>query len=191
MALSPEDFQRMQETLLELKGRNYSLEEQSRKQKNALGEAEAKVKVLDQELTKATRVIEKSKKISEVQRLMHDNDVAGRKLISQEEDWRLQNQTLLEELQKLVLRNEELEAEQEKVGKRQLERITDEFSMEDDEDESGRDWRGEAKEASRRLQEERQEVAELRVIKEQLKQKQELLEAEMEASRREKKTQAE
>ena len=29
-----------------------------------------------------------------------------------------------------LLRNEELEAEQEKVGKRQLERITDEFSME-------------------------------------------------------------
>merc|ERR1712110_509022 len=118
-------------------------------------------------------------------------DVAGRKLISQEEDWRLQNQTLLEELQKLVLRNEELEAEQEKAGKRQLERITDEFSMEDDEDESERDWKGEAKEASRRLQEERQEVAELRVIKEQLKEKQEVLEAEMEASRREKKTQAE
>ena len=35
---------------------------------------------------------------------MHDNDVAGRKLVSQEEDWRLQNQTLLEELQKLVIR---------------------------------------------------------------------------------------
>merc|ERR1712013_966649 len=82
------------------------------------------------ELAKATKVIEKSKKISEVQRLMHDNDIAGRKLISQEEEWRLQNQTLLEELQKLVLRNEELEAEHEKVGKRQLDMITDEFSME-------------------------------------------------------------
>ena len=35
------------------------------------------------------------------------------------------------------------------------------------------------------------QVAELRVIKEQLKQKQEVLEAEMEASRREKKAQAE
>ena len=32
--------------MLELKGRNYSLEEQARKQKNALGEAEAKVKVI-------------------------------------------------------------------------------------------------------------------------------------------------
>ena len=43
-------------------------------------------------------------RISLFQRLMHDNDIAGRKLISQEEEWRLQNQTLLEELQKLVLR---------------------------------------------------------------------------------------
>ena len=32
------------------------------------------------------------------------------------------------------------------------------FSKKDDEDESERDWKGEAKEASRRLQEERQEV---------------------------------
>ena len=32
--------------MLELKGRNYSLEEQARKQKNALGEAEARVKVI-------------------------------------------------------------------------------------------------------------------------------------------------
>ena len=40
----------MQETLLELKGRNYSLEEQARKQKNALGEAEAKVKVIIMEI---------------------------------------------------------------------------------------------------------------------------------------------
>ena len=32
------------------------------------------------------------------------------------------------------------------------------FSKQDDEDESERDWKGEAKEASRRLQEERQEV---------------------------------
>ena len=38
-------FKHLQETLLELKGRNYSLEEQARRQKNALGEAEAKVKV--------------------------------------------------------------------------------------------------------------------------------------------------
>ena len=87
------------------------------------------------------------------------------------------------------LRNEELEAEQEKVGKRQLDMITDEFSMEvgspelgfgleivkgclptksafpllilpnkDDDEESERDWKAEAKEANRRLQEERNEV---------------------------------
>ena len=87
------------------------------------------------------------------------------------------------------LRNEELEAEQEKVGKRQLDMITDEFSMEvsspelgfwfgnckvmfaikvffffsilpnkDEDDEAERDWKAEAKEANRRLQEERNEV---------------------------------
>ena len=33
-------------------------------------------------------------------------------------------------IDKFFLRNEELEAEQEKVGKRQLDMITDEFSME-------------------------------------------------------------
>ena len=33
-------------------------------------------------------------------------------------------------IDKIFLRNEELEAEQEKVGKRQLDMITDEFSME-------------------------------------------------------------
>ena len=33
-------------------------------------------------------------------------------------------------IDKFFIRNEELEAEQEKVGKRQLDMITDEFSME-------------------------------------------------------------
>ena len=102
-------------------------------------------------------------------------------------------------IDKFFLRNEELEAEQEKVGKRQLDMITDEFSMEvgspelgfwevgspelgfglevvkgwfiikvvffssilpnkDEDDESERDWKAEAKEANRRLQEERNEV---------------------------------
>ena len=107
-------------------------------------------------------------------------------------------------IDKIFLRNEELEAEQEKVGKRQLDMITNEFSMEvgspelgfgrwdlwrwavlswdfgleivkgwfvikvvfffsilpnkDEDDESERDWKAEAKEANRRLQEERNEV---------------------------------
>ena len=37
---------------------------------------------------------------------------------------------IVKNIHKFFLRNEELEAEQEKVGKRQLDMITDEFSME-------------------------------------------------------------
>ena len=81
-------------------------------------------------------------------------------------------------------------------------------TIKDDEDENERDWKGEAKEANRRLQEKKEEVsesllkvsclkslffqvAELKVIKEQLKEKQGMLESDMEASRKEKEAQAE
>ena len=87
-----------QETLLELKTRNYSLEDQSRKQRSALGDATAKVTVLQQELQKAKKTIEKSKKISEVQKVIVENDNLHKKILAQEEDFRLQNQTLLNEL---------------------------------------------------------------------------------------------
>ena len=87
-----------QETLLELKTRNYTLEDQSRKQRSALGDATAKVTVLQQELQKAKKTIEKSKKISEVQKVIVENDNLHKKILAQEEDFRLQNQTLLNEL---------------------------------------------------------------------------------------------
>ena len=74
------------------------MEDQSKKQRSALGEAQAKATVLQQELTKAQRTIERSKKLSEVQKLLHENDNMQRKLLAQEEDFRLQNQTLLNEL---------------------------------------------------------------------------------------------
>ena len=88
----------------------------------ALGEAQAKLGVLEQELGRAQRTIQKSKKASEVQvrveggewssqRTQHnyasflcpkavtqEKDVLKRKLQSQEEEFRLQNQTLLTEL---------------------------------------------------------------------------------------------
>ena len=145
------------------------------------------------------------------QRLMHDNDVAGRKLVSQEEDWRLQNQTLLEELQKLVIRylwkivkifksdcsgTKSLRRSMRRLGNENwkgsltsfpwrldfeqisfyfiniaqmlkcligIKRINSIFvlkkTIKDDEDENERDWKGEAKEANRRLQEKKEEVS--------------------------------
>jgi hypothetical protein len=56
---------------------------------------------MEQELTKAQKVIQKSKKVTEVQGLVRDNESMQRKLISQEEDFRIQNQTLLDELSKV------------------------------------------------------------------------------------------
>ena len=54
--------------------------------------------VLQQELNKAQKTIDKSKKLAEVQRILSENDSLQRKLLAQEEDFRLQNQTLLNEL---------------------------------------------------------------------------------------------
>lgn len=120
MALSEEDFQRLQTHLLELKNLNYALEDQCRKQKNgkpdrewqsrssvhqrplpALSEVTAKNTVLEQDLAKANKAIQKSKKAGEAQQLMRDNASLQKKLTSQEEDFRIQNQTLLQELTKV------------------------------------------------------------------------------------------
>ena len=54
--------------------------------------------MLEQELGKAQRTIAKSKKATEVQLLLQDNDLLKNKLHSQEEEFREQNQTLLTEL---------------------------------------------------------------------------------------------
>ena len=67
----------------------------------ALGEATAKATVLEQELNKAQKVIQKSRKTSEVQNLFKDNESLQRKLASQEDEFRIQNQTLLNELTKV------------------------------------------------------------------------------------------
>ena len=55
----------------------------------------------EKELTNAQKTIGKSKKAQEVQQLFKDNESLQKKLISQEEEFRLQNQTLLQELTKV------------------------------------------------------------------------------------------
>ena len=54
--------------------------------------------MLEQELGKAQRTIAKSKRATEVQMLLQDNDSLKKKFHSQEEEFRAQNQTLLTEL---------------------------------------------------------------------------------------------
>ena len=68
---------------------------------SALGEAQAKITVYEKELTSAQKSIAKSKKAQEVQQIIKDNESLQHKLRCQEEEFRLQNQTLLEELSKV------------------------------------------------------------------------------------------
>ena len=68
---------------------------------SALGEAQAKITVYEKELTSAQKTIAKSKKALEVQQIIKDNESLQHKLRCQEEEFRLQNQTLLEELSKV------------------------------------------------------------------------------------------
>ena len=59
--------------------------------------------VLQQELLKAQKAIDKSKKITEVQKVINENENLHKKILAQEEDFRLQNQTLLNELSLVIL----------------------------------------------------------------------------------------
>ena len=68
---------------------------------SALGEAQAKITVYEKELTSAQKSIAKSKKAQEVHQIIKDNESLQHKLRCQEEEFRLQNQTLLEELSKV------------------------------------------------------------------------------------------
>ena len=68
---------------------------------SALGEAQAKITVYEKELANAQKVITKSKKAQEVQQIIKGNESLQHKLRCQEEEFRIQNQTLLEELSKV------------------------------------------------------------------------------------------
>nr|XP_042701760.1 GRIP1-associated protein 1 [Chrysemys picta bellii] len=59
-----------------------------------------RVAFLDKELAKAQKALGKSKKAQEVEALLSENEMLQGKLHSQEEDFRLQNSTLLQELSK-------------------------------------------------------------------------------------------
>ncbi|XP_071511717.1 GRIP1-associated protein 1-like [Diadema antillarum] len=110
-SLSDDEFQRMQSQLLELRTSNYQLKDHSKKLENELNRLRQTSAANEKELEKATKVIARSKKAKDVEALFAENDSLQRKLQSQEEDFRLQNSTLIEELSKLCATNEQLEKE--------------------------------------------------------------------------------
>ncbi|XP_060039605.1 GRIP1-associated protein 1 isoform X2 [Erinaceus europaeus] len=101
-ALSEEEFQRMQAQLLELRTNNYQLSDELRKNGVELTSLRQKVAYLDKEFSKAQK---------EVEGLLSENEMLQAKLHSQEEDFRLQNSTLMAEFSKLCSQMEQLEHE--------------------------------------------------------------------------------
>ncbi|KAF6090540.1 GRIP1 associated protein 1 [Phyllostomus discolor] len=114
-ALSQEEFQRMQAQLLELRTNNYQLSDELRKNGVELTSLRQKVAYLDKEFSKAQKALSKSKKAQEVEGLLSENEMLQAKLHSQEEDFRLQNSTLMAEFSKLCSQMEQLELENQQL----------------------------------------------------------------------------
>uniref|UniRef100_A0A2C9LJM3 GRIP1-associated protein 1 n=1 Tax=Biomphalaria glabrata TaxID=6526 RepID=A0A2C9LJM3_BIOGL len=93
--------------LIELRTNNYEVERRNKLLERELSETKEKIDQLDRELGKAKQAINKSKKAKDVEILLQESDSLQRKLLSQEEEFRLQNQTLMAELSMLVSSNEE------------------------------------------------------------------------------------
>ncbi|XP_072102333.1 GRIP1-associated protein 1 isoform X1 [Mobula birostris] len=110
-ALSEEEFQRMQAQLLELRTQNYQLSDELRKQTAEMNSLRLRSTNVEKDLAKAQKAVTKSKKAQEVDALLSENEMLQGKLHSQEDDFRLQNSTLMQELSKLCAQIEELEAE--------------------------------------------------------------------------------
>ncbi|KAL1021167.1 hypothetical protein UPYG_G00009680 [Umbra pygmaea] len=110
-ALSEEEFHRMQAQLLELRTQNYQLSDDLRKNTAELNAVRLKSANLEKDYIKAQKALNKSKKAQEVDALLSENEMLQGKLHSQEDDFRLQNSTLMQELSKLCTQIEELEQE--------------------------------------------------------------------------------
>ncbi|XP_041348524.1 GRIP1-associated protein 1-like [Gigantopelta aegis] len=108
-SLSEEEFHRMQLQLIELRTANYEYEGKVKKLERELQTAAEKIESVDRELQKANKAIAKSKKAKDVELLIQETNALERKLQSQEEDFRLQNETLMAELSMLVANNEQLD----------------------------------------------------------------------------------
>ncbi|KAF5905563.1 GRIP1-associated protein 1 isoform X2, partial [Clarias magur] len=97
--------------LLELRAQNYQLSDDLRKNTAELNNVRQKISTLEKDYLKAQKALNKSKKAQEVDALLSENEMLQGKLHSQEDDFRLQNSTLMQELSKLCSQIEQLEAE--------------------------------------------------------------------------------
>ena len=117
-AISQEEFQRLQTQLLDLRTANYTLMEESNRYKNGgfhwytfklefvfnyvvlidLKNSLLKLENLEKDNQKLQKIQEKSRKAKDVEMLFAENDLLQQRLVLQEEQFRIQNQTLMNEL---------------------------------------------------------------------------------------------
>lgn len=105
----------MQAQLLELRTHNYQLSDDLRKNTAELNCMCQKTITLERDLIKVQKALSKSKKAQEVDALLSENEMLQGKLHSQEDDFRLQNSTLMQELSKLCTQIEQLEQENQEL----------------------------------------------------------------------------
>uniref|UniRef100_A0A3Q1B330 GRIP1 associated protein 1 n=1 Tax=Amphiprion ocellaris TaxID=80972 RepID=A0A3Q1B330_AMPOC len=99
--------------LLELRTQNYQLSDDLRKNSAELNSVRQKNVVLERDFIKAQKsfLTAAGCSLQEVEALLSENEMLQGKLHSQEEDFRLQNSTLMTELSKLCTQIEQLEQE--------------------------------------------------------------------------------
>ncbi|MCP9265518.1 hypothetical protein DINM_020838 [Dirofilaria immitis] len=113
-SISEEEFCRLQEQLLELRNRNYELLEENRRQQNYISNLPSKG---TEALLFASKLVGRKKdKDNSSEKLENEVRLLQHKLSSQEEEFRLQQSTLLSELNKIVKHCELLEAKTKEHG---------------------------------------------------------------------------
>ncbi|VDO27712.1 unnamed protein product [Onchocerca flexuosa] len=113
-SISEEEFCRLQEQLLELRNRNYELLEENRRQQNYINSLPSKG---TEALLFASKLVGRKKdKDTSNEKLENEVRLLQHKLSSQEEEFRLQQSTLLSELNKVVKQCEFLEAKTKECG---------------------------------------------------------------------------
>ncbi|KAG8198992.1 hypothetical protein JTE90_001791 [Oedothorax gibbosus] len=110
-ALSDEEFQRMQMQLIELRTKNYTLGEKNVKVQTELLQNNQLLEDLRKELSKCQKVISRSKNAREIEQFVQENEALQQKLQMQEDEFRLQNRTLVQEITSLETSNENLRKE--------------------------------------------------------------------------------
>jgi chromosome segregation ATPase len=116
LTIQASEFQRLQSQLIDLRTTNYQLKEEQQRQASEIDQLNDELQTKGRELDKANKVLHRSKKAKEMSSLLEENNSLQQKLQSQEDDFNLQNRTLMEEISRVCEENEGLKTRLKKTG---------------------------------------------------------------------------